>query len=83
MRRLSCCIRALHGSFEDLNTGFEVELHSPKRGKSWRFEIENVNVVFEPPAGNDQYSQLVNTAKGGEVACKSEQNKILQVAPIP
>jgi len=80
----------VHGSFEDLNTGSEVELHSPKRGKSWRFEIEHVNVVFEPPAGNDQYSRFVNTAKGGEVGCqvfagvcKSEQNKILQVAPIP
>ncbi|OCL03160.1 hypothetical protein AOQ84DRAFT_348153 [Glonium stellatum] len=81
---------ALHGSFADLSTGFQVGLHSPKRGKSWSFEVQHVHIVFEAPQGNDQYSRFVNTAKGGEVGCqvftgvcKSEQNKIVQVPPMP
>jgi len=76
------------GSYQDQSTGFEVEFKA--RGKSWKFDVEHTNVVFEPTAGsNNEYTRFVNGAKGGEVKgkqfkglSKSEQNRIEQNPPI-
>jgi hypothetical protein len=76
------------GSYQDQSTGFEVEFKDKK--KSWKFDVEHRNVVFEAPAGsNNEYTRFVNWAKGGDVngkqwegLSKSEQNRIVQPIPI-
>jgi hypothetical protein len=76
------------GSFQDQSTGFDLEFKA--KGKSWKFDVDHSNVVFEAGAtSNNQYSRFVNSAKGGEVKgkqfaglSKSEQNRIVQNLPI-
>lgn len=77
-----------HGSFEDTSTGFAIDLNLPA-GESYHFEVEHVNIVFEAPPSNDEYTRFVNTAMGGKIGAKqfagvakSEQNKIVQVIPL-
>ncbi|KAF2689650.1 hypothetical protein K458DRAFT_413912 [Lentithecium fluviatile CBS 122367] len=76
------------GQFADQSTGFDVEFKV--KGKSWKFDVEHRNVVFEAYTGsNNEYTRFVNWAKGGEVkgtqfegASKSEQNRIVVSPPI-
>ncbi|KZF24669.1 hypothetical protein L228DRAFT_275923 [Xylona heveae TC161] len=80
----------VHGQFADNSTGFVIELVKPSNKRRYKFDIDHVNIVFESPGSNDEYSRFVNTAKGGEAGekvfngvSKSEQNRILHSFPIP
>lgn len=55
-------------SLADRATGFELNLHSPARGTSWKFTVTHLNIGFEYPFGggfgSTGYSGVV---QGGEV----------------
>lgn len=81
----------IHGSFDDMSTGFAVDLVDQTCDKKWHFELQHKNIAFEAPAGsNNNYSRFVNSASGGEVgkkvwlgAANSEQNVIPAPRPLP
>ena len=81
----------VHGQFRDLSTGFDVQFKQDEN-KSWKFQIDHQNVVFESDtlSANNEYSRFTNTASGGLVGGETfkgvavnEQGFIIEHWTIP